>query len=149
MKKLWKLCLVVMMAWAMVFGASRVDAKTKFVAIVSLKGNTLRYKYASMCSDAYGNENVYGYGSTYKIKVTSKTKYYKIAYDRNYYTYNKKCTKSQLNQIIKQHAKIVSTSKSYGYKNGKGKKRRIYFYMAAKLTISKGKVTKVAQSYQA
>ena len=150
MKKPLKMVTLFLLVAVMLLPAFQVEAKTKSVkvSVYKVSGNTVYYRKAQQFYDLRNGElfnamNDHGYGKTYKIKVTNKTKYYFLDYNNGYAKtrMNKKAFKSQVKRW-KQFGRV-----EYLYTQHKVRKK-IYPGYVCKMTCSGKKAKKFVEVFQ-
>lgn len=111
--------------------------KTKSVICLSIKGNTLTYADAAWTYDlGIDDENIVGKPKKHTLKFASKVSYSLLNPDKmkNYSVDKKKFIKA-----VKNASPKLTNDSGIKY----------YWGMAAKITLSGNKITKIKQIYQA
>lgn len=152
MKKTLKMVTLLLLVAVMLFPAFQVEAKSKTktmkVCIYKISGNTVYYRKAKQffyyfSADGRDDMGDWGYGKTYKIKLTGKTKYYRLV--EAYGNPKVKTTKNKYKKLVKYH---VSLSDPVYYSTAKKKTTRCYPGLICRMTYSGKKAKKFVEVFQ-
>ena len=137
-KNLTKLIIVAILISTLnpIANTSQAKNKTKKIICLSLKGNTLTYADAVWTYElGIEDENIVGRPKKHTMKLASKVSYSLLNADKmKNYKVNKK--------------RFVKAIKSAEPELAKDHKIKYYWGMAAKVTLTGNKITKIQQLYQ-